>query len=75
MLQEFEDMEGKFSLWKVHHHFPLQDNEVLHETSDLQKRQSTVSVIKSSALPDNAFISQWMVSKDGTYVGTTWCCD
>lgn len=75
LLQEYDDMDGKFSLWKVHKHFTLQDNEVLHETSDTYKRESTVRVIDKSDLPQNAFVSQWLVSKDGSYIQSSWCCD
>lgn len=75
LLEKFEDLNGKFSLWKVHNHFPIMKDEVLHETSDSDKRESTTKVIKASQLPNNAFISQWVVLADGTVQAERWCCD
>ncbi|MBA2651638.1 MAG: hypothetical protein H0U73_05155 [Tatlockia sp.] len=75
LLKDFEDFDGKYSLWKVHNHFSVMKDEVLHETSDSNRRESITSVIKADQLPDSAFVSQWVVLADGTVEPEKWCCD
>jgi len=74
LLSEYQDMDGRFGLWRIHKHFDINDDEVLHETSDAGNRVSTVNVIKKQDLPNHAFVSQWIVSSSGTKPGS-WCCD
>lgn len=75
LLKKFDDMDGKFSLWRVHEHFDVDEAEVLYETSDVSARKSLVQVVKKTQLPEKAFVSQWVVLADGTIKPSTWCCD
>ena len=75
LLKKHEALDGKFSLWRVHQHHDMRPDEVLHEISDLGTRTSTTRVVKKDALPNAAFVSQWIVRADGTIQPNTWCCD
>lgn len=75
LLNKHPEMDGQFSLWRVHQHHDLLEDEVLHEMSDITTRTSTTRVIKRNALPKSAFVSQWIVRADGTVRTNTWCCD
>lgn len=75
LLQKHEEMDGQFSLWRIHQHHNLEADEVLHETSDIQKRVSITSVIKKENLPQSAFPSQWVVRANGDISVNFWCCD
>lgn len=75
LLKKHADMDGKFSLWRVHQHHSLEDDEILHETSDLEQRTSTVRAIKKTELPEAAFASQWLIKADGSVEAAVWCCD
>jgi hypothetical protein len=75
LLKKHAAMDGKFSLWRVHQHHEMEEDEVLHEISDLITRTSTVRVIKKEALPETAFVSQWVVKADGSIKPASWCCD
>jgi hypothetical protein len=75
LLKKHADMNGKFSLWRVHQHHTLQKDEILHETSDPNHRTSTVRVIQKTCLPDTAFPAQWLVKANGSIETTIWCCE
>lgn len=71
---KYPGMEQKFGIWKVHHHFDLAADEILHETSDPITKESTLRIIKRDALPQGAFASSWSLGSNGPEVHT-WCCD
>jgi hypothetical protein len=74
MKNKYPEMIEKFGLWRAHQHFELEENEVFHETSDLNKRESTLRIIKKTDLPEHAFASTWKLTDRGP-IAATWCCD
>lgn len=74
MKTHYPEMLSTFGIWRIHEHFEIASDEVLHETSDASCRESTLRVIKKSELPSEAFASSWKLSANGPLV-TTWCCD
>ncbi|MFZ4099494.1 MAG: hypothetical protein ACOYKZ_04110 [Chlamydiia bacterium] len=71
---QFPDLIDRFGIWRVHHHFELTSHEVLHETTDLQARTSTLAIIPAEELPKTSVPSTWCLTEDGLNV-VTWCCD
>lgn len=71
---KYPGMEEKFGLWKVHHHFDMEENEVLHETSDPATRESTLRIVKRENLPEHSFATSWKLTTQGPVV-CSWCCD
>jgi len=61
-------------VWRVHEHFEPQQDEIFHETSNDETRQSTLNLINKSALPSSAFASTWKLTENGPIVAN-WCCD
>lgn len=74
MINSFPEMAEKFGIWRIHEHFEPGQDEVFHETSDSQTRESTLKLIKKTALPPSAFASTWKLTKSGPIVAN-WCCD
>jgi hypothetical protein len=52
---------GRFGLTLLHSHFDLQDDEVMLETTDLEKREHWVRPVKQSFLDENGFTAQTTV--------------
>ena|GEM_PF-1882739 len=71
---KYPDIKEKFGIWRAHQHFPLEKDEVFHETSDVKSRESTLKIIKKSELPENAFATTWKLSNEGPIVAA-YCCD
>ncbi len=65
-------MVEKYGIWKIHQHFDLKNDEVFHETSDEEKKLSTLSIIKKASLPKNAYPTSWKLTNAGAEV-VTWC--
>lgn len=75
LLSKHAAMDGKFSLWRVHQHHEIAEDEVLHEVSDSIMRTSTINIIKKETLPEAAFASSWLIKSDGSVKPIVWCCD
>jgi hypothetical protein len=71
---KYPEMEDKFGIWKVHNHFEIKDDEVFHETSNKENKESTLKIIQKKNLPENAFVSSWKLTNKGP-IAATWCCD
>jgi hypothetical protein len=74
MKEKYPEMEEKFGLWRIHQHFELKEDEVFHETSDANTKESILKIIKKKDLPEKAFGSTWQLTSTGPVVAT-WCCD
>lgn len=59
------ELRGKFGLWRVHGHFPMQVGEVLLEQSDAGRRQSVIEPVAAGNVPEDAFATQWTIGDDG----------
>jgi len=68
-------IQRKYGLWRVHHHFDMAPNELLHETSSHETKESTLKVIKKEDLPSGAFATTWSLSDKGKPQPVSWCCD
>lgn len=64
----------KFSLALTHQHFDLRDGEVLHETTDVDTRVSTVRPVPKSEMPEGSFPTQWNVCTEAAGDPTQYCC-
>lgn len=73
VMANYGDCVGKFGLFRVHSHFPVNDGEVLHETSDREARVSTVRPIPATERPETSVPSQWVFSGGKPEV-SLWCC-
>jgi hypothetical protein len=71
---QFPDLQERFGLWRVHHHFDVSANEVFYETSNDQSRTSTLQIVPVSELPAKAIPSCWSL-KNGSLQVASWCCD
>lgn len=71
---KYPEMVEKFGIWRAHQHFDLKEDEVFHETSDLDTKESVLRIIKKKDLPQGAFASTWKLTESGPVVAT-WCCD
>lgn len=67
-------MEERFGMWRMHQHFDLKEDEIFHETSDPNTKESVLQIIKKKDLPKGAFASTWKLTDSGP-VAATWCCD
>lgn len=74
MKNKYPELVEKFGIWRSHQHFDLKEDEVFHETSDSNTRESTLRIIKKKDLPQGAFASAWNLSELGP-IAATWCCD
>jgi len=74
MKNKYPEMAEKFGIWRNHKHFELNDNEVFHETSNSETKESTLRIINKKDLPKEAFASTWKLTDSGPVVAT-WCCD
>ncbi len=74
MKNKYPDMEDRFGIWRVHQHFELKENELFHETSNPETKESILKIIKTKDLPEKAFASSWRLTESGPVVAT-WCCD
>jgi hypothetical protein len=75
-LREVLQAHGKlqrFGISLVHRHFPLDDDECLIETIDVQRRMLTVMPVRRTALPA-AVPTQWnLASRDPLQWCEAWC--
>lgn len=74
MKNKYPEMEEKFGIWRVHQHFELGADEVFHETSNEETKESVLKIVKKNDLPKNAFVSSWKLSQ-GRPTPQQWCCD
>lgn len=74
MITKYPEMVEKFGIWRAHQHFDLKEDEVFHETSDPNTKESVLRIIKEKDLPQEAFASTWKLTEAGP-VAATWCCD
>jgi len=74
MITKYPEVKNKFGIWRTHQHFELNQDEIFHETSNMEKKESILKIIKKEDLPENAFASTWKLTEIGPVV-TTWCCD
>lgn len=74
MKKSYPDLADQFGIWRVHQHFQPKEDEIFHETSNPETKESTLRLIKKSELPQNAFPSTWTLSEKGPVVAS-WCCD
>ncbi|EGQ7973434.1 hypothetical protein I7Z51_002356 [Vibrio parahaemolyticus] len=78
VLNKYPKLKDKFGIYLVHEHFECQNEEVLYEKSDVDKRVSLTQPITQSLLPEGAFPSQWKISLQGDELNAKvdkWCCD
>jgi hypothetical protein len=50
------------------------EDEIFHETSNIDTQESTLKIVKKKDLPEKAFASTWKLAASGPIVAT-WCCD
>ncbi len=74
MKNQYPEMEDKFGIWRIHEHFELNADELFHETSDHETKESTLRIVKKKDLPQEAFASTWKLTGTEPIVAT-WCCD
>ena len=74
MKNTYPEMTERFGIWRIHQHFELGKDEVFHETSDSEKQESTLRIIKKSNLPQEAYPTTWKLTTQGPVVAE-WCCD
>lgn len=74
MKSKYPEMIEKYGIWRVHHHFPLDSDEALYETSNANTKESTLRIIKKRELPQNSIISTWKFDEGGSSP-SSWCCD
>jgi hypothetical protein len=74
METSYPEMAERFGIWRVHNHFEMGEDEVLHETSDPKTKESTLRIIPKANLPQGAFASTWRLTAHGPVVAA-WCCD
>ena len=77
LVKKYPELKGKFGLSRLHDHFDLEDNEVLHETTDELTQVSVTRKIHRDELPNDAVPALF---DDGggnlMSVGVrNWCCD
>lgn len=67
---------SRFAIARAHSHFPISRDEILYETTDVQRRESTVRPVKTSELPEDSFVSQWSIetSHDGATMRPALLC-
>jgi hypothetical protein len=66
----------RFGLTLLHSHFELEDDEMMMETTDLEKREHWVRPVKHSYLEENGITAQTtVVSFDEKGFNTTCGCD
>lgn len=68
-------MREKFGLWKIHNHFNITDEQVFHESTNNEKQISVLNIINKKDLPENAYPTNWSLSKDLLHKPLQWCCD
>lgn len=64
----------RFGICLLHEHFPLQDDEVLLESSDIKNRVLTVTPEKRTAIVDSSKATMWRLETDGP-VGLQYCME
>lgn len=74
LVEKYPELYEKFGIWRAHQHFVLNEDEVFHETSNEETKESVLRIIKKSELPKTAFASAWHITNQGPVVAT-WCCD
>ena len=74
MKNKYPELSEKFGIWRAHQHFEIREDEVFHEISNAETKESTLRVIKKQDLPEHAFASTWKLGDSGPIVAT-WCCD
>lgn len=77
LVSKFPELKGQFGLARLHNHFELADDEVLHETSDMSNGYSVTKKVKLNQLPDSA-LPAVLDDGNGDINAVTvrqWCCD
>jgi len=74
MKNKYPGMEDRFGMWRLHQHFELNDDELFHETTNLDTKESTLRIINKKDLPNSAIPTTWQLTAAGPTI-QTWCCD